>query len=48
LIEKVIKAEGMEDCNKCATPAVTTPVGAELDGEAFNETWLYALYRVGS
>jgi hypothetical protein len=29
LIENVIKAGGMEDCNKCATPAETTPVGAE-------------------
>jgi hypothetical protein len=39
LIEKVIKAGGMEDCNKCATPSETKPVGADIDGEAFNETW---------
>jgi hypothetical protein len=39
LIEKVTKAGGMEDCNKCATPAETTPVGAGIDGETFNETW---------
>jgi hypothetical protein len=39
LIEKVIKAGGMEDCNKYATPAETTPVGADIDGEACNETW---------
>jgi hypothetical protein len=42
LIEKVIKAGGMEDCNKCATPAKTLPVGADIDGEALNETWEYA------
>jgi hypothetical protein len=32
----------MEDCNKCATPAETSPVEADIDGEAFNETWEYA------
>jgi hypothetical protein len=32
----------MEDCSKCATPAETTPVGAVIDGETFNETWEYA------
>jgi hypothetical protein len=42
LIEKVINAGGMEDCNKCATPVETIPVGADIDGEAFHETWEYA------
>jgi hypothetical protein len=42
LIEKVIKAGGMEDCNKVSTPAETPPVGADLDGLTFNETWEYA------
>jgi hypothetical protein len=42
LIEKVIKAGGMEDCNKCANQAETTPMGADIDGEAFNDTWEYA------
>jgi hypothetical protein len=32
----------MEDCNKVATPAETSPVGADLDGLPFNETWKYA------
>jgi hypothetical protein len=41
LIEKVIKARGMEDCNKCATPLETTPVEADIYGEAFNETLEY-------
>jgi hypothetical protein len=34
LIRKVIKAGGMEDCNKVATPAEASPVGLP-----FNETW---------
>jgi hypothetical protein len=42
LIKKVIRAGGMEDCNKCATPSETTPVRADIDGESFNETWEYA------
>jgi hypothetical protein len=42
LIEKVINAGGMEDCNKVATPAETSPVGADLDGLPFNESWEYA------
>jgi hypothetical protein len=42
LIEKVIKAGGIEDCNKVATPAEASPVGADLDGLPFNETWEYA------
>jgi hypothetical protein len=42
LIEKVIKAGGMEDCNKVATPAETSPVEADMDGLPLNETWEYA------
>jgi hypothetical protein len=38
----VIKAGGMEDCNKCATPATTTPVGADIDGALLKEDWEYA------
>jgi hypothetical protein len=41
LIEKGIKAGVIEDWNKVATPAETTPVGADLDGLRFNETWEY-------
>jgi hypothetical protein len=41
-IGKVIKAGGMEDCNIVATPAETSPVGADLDGLPVNETWEYA------
>jgi hypothetical protein len=43
LIEKAIKAGGMEDCNKVATLAETSPAGADLDGLPFNETWEYAV-----
>jgi hypothetical protein len=46
LIEKVIKVGGMEDCNKVAALAETYPVGSDLDGLTFNETWEYAS-RVG-
>jgi hypothetical protein len=42
LIAEVIKAGGMEDCNTCATPATTTPVGADIDGDLFKEDWEYA------
>jgi hypothetical protein len=42
LIEKVIKARGMEECNKVATPAETSSVGADLDGLPCSETWEYA------
>jgi hypothetical protein len=38
----VIKAGGMEDCNKVATPAEASPVGADIDGLPFNETWEFA------
>jgi hypothetical protein len=42
LIEKVIKAGGMEDCNKVATPVETSPVVADLHVLPLNETWEYA------
>jgi hypothetical protein len=41
LIEKVIKAGGMEYCNKCAIPAETTQVGADIDGESLKDSSLY-------
>jgi len=42
LIEKVLKAAGMEDCNGCATPASTTPLGSDLNGDPFDQNWVYA------
>jgi hypothetical protein len=42
LIEKVLKAAGLQDCNRCLTPASTTPVGSDVDGATFIEDWEYA------
>ena len=41
LINKVLAAAGMEDCNGVDTPAATTPLGADVDGLPFNEQWEY-------
>ena len=37
LIEKVIKYTGLENSNPKSTPAQTQPLGADKDGEVFNE-----------
>jgi hypothetical protein len=42
LIDKVITSGGMEDCNKLATTAEESTVGADIDGLPFKETWKYA------
>jgi hypothetical protein len=42
MIDKVLKAEGLEDCNRCVTLACTTLVGSDSDGPAFREDWEYA------
>jgi hypothetical protein len=42
LIDKVLKTSGMEDYNRCCTPAATTPSGADTEGDAFIESWGYA------
>ena len=42
LIDKVLKESHMEDANSCQTPASSTPLHLDQDGEAFNETWEYA------
>jgi hypothetical protein len=42
LIEKTLKAAGMEDAHHVFTPASTTPIGADCDGALFNEDWEYA------
>ena len=41
LIEKVIKALGMEDCNTAVTPASTDSLGSDKSGEHHNESWEY-------
>jgi hypothetical protein len=42
LIEKTLKAAGMEDAHRVFTPASTTHIGADRDGALFNEDWEYA------
>jgi transposase InsO family protein len=41
LIKKIIETAGMTDCNPNWTPASTTPLGSDPDGEAMDETWNY-------
>ena len=41
LINKVIKTSNMEDCNPTRTPALTTPLGSDQEGEDFKENWSY-------
>ena len=42
LIQKVLAAAGMEEANSAKTPASTTPVGMDKEGESFSEDWDYA------
>jgi hypothetical protein len=41
-MEKVLKSAGLQDCNRCLTPASTIPVGSDVDGAPFIEDWEYA------
>ena len=42
LINKVLSAAGMENSKATVkTPAATTPLGLDVDGEPFNENWDY-------
>jgi hypothetical protein len=42
LIDKVIKAAGLEDCSIYITPVCTTLVGSDPDRPTFQEDWEYA------
>lgn len=42
LIQKIIKATGMEDCNPNYVPASNTALGIDPDGEPMEEEWNYA------
>ena len=42
LIDKVLKTSKMEDANTAKTPAATTPLCADKEGELFSEEWDYA------
>ena len=41
LIDKVLHASGMVDCNGVDTPSTTTPISLDTDGLPFTETWQY-------
>jgi transposase InsO family protein len=41
LINKIIETAGMSDCNPNWTPASTTPLGSDPDGEPMDEPWNY-------
>ena len=42
LINKIIKATGMEGCNPSCVPAESKPLGKDKDGTPFAEEWGYA------
>ena len=42
LIEKIISSTFMEDANADKTPAASTPLGKDLEGEDFAEEWGYS------
>jgi len=42
LIDKILKATGMEDCNAMSMPAEPKTLGKDADGKAFEEKWGYA------
>ena len=42
LIGKILSASNMESSKPVSTPAVTTPLGQDLDGKPFSEKWNYA------
>ena len=41
LIDKIVEATGMEDCNSKSTPADPKTLGKDKDGKPFTETWSY-------
>jgi hypothetical protein len=41
LITKILKATNMEDCNPNSLPAPQAALGADKNGEAYDETWYY-------
>ena len=42
LIDKILKATKMTDCEGKPTPAIEKPLGADANGPAFDEEWDYA------
>ena len=42
LIERVLKATGLQDCNPDKTPASQKPLGTDKNGPEFAEQWIYS------
>lgn len=42
LINQVILATNLQECNNMGTPASCTPVGSDVNGEPFDEFWGYS------
>jgi hypothetical protein len=42
LIDRVLKAMGMENCEVKHTPAENKPLGSDKQGQAFKEDWSYS------
>jgi hypothetical protein len=42
LIDRVIKATGLEECNSDRSPAATDALGKDVEGEPMTEDWSYA------
>jgi len=42
LIDKVLQVTNMQECNAKATPATTTPLGTDANGQRCQQTWEYA------
>jgi Reverse transcriptase (RNA-dependent DNA polymerase) len=42
LIQQIIDSSFMSDCNGAKTPAQSTPLGADINGNKFNEKWEYS------
>jgi hypothetical protein len=41
LIDRILDATGMQDCNSCPTPAEVQGLGSDVDGEDRAEAWSY-------
>jgi hypothetical protein len=41
LIDRILTTMNLENCNGCDTPAFMSPIRADQDGPAFNESWQY-------
>ena len=42
LIKKFLETVGCTDCNPAETPAATSPLGTDVHGEMFHESWEHA------